>query len=199
MVHVATAITPKLSFAEFERIAELHEGKIELLDGVIVYPDMSKATDYHTYIFQNLLELYRRAWLNTGYNVYAETMGLRIDDYGETTEFIPDLMVGPKFHSIDRHSHIKNPICIIEVLSPSTEHYDRTQKLPRYQQIESVQEIVLVQQDVPLVDVYRRFEGTRWELITYQQPTDAVTILGVSAQLIALYDQTGLFAAQGAG
>lgn len=59
---------------------------------------------------------------------------------------------------------LRNPIVIVEVLSSSTERYDRNVKLSHYQRIASVREILLVQQDAAVVEQYRR-EGSGWAFV----------------------------------
>ena len=55
-----------------------------------------------------------------------------------------------------------DPILVVEILSPSTEAEDRRIKLPAYQRIPSVREIVLVAQDRPAVEVYRQSGDGDW-------------------------------------
>ncbi|HEY3237409.1 MAG TPA: Uma2 family endonuclease [Polyangiaceae bacterium] len=62
---------------------------------------------------------------------------------------------------------ILNPVVLVEVLSPSTEEYDRSDKLEAYQRITSVREIVHVAHDEQRVDVYRR-HGEGWSLESYR-------------------------------
>ena len=58
-------------------------------------------------------------------------------------------------------SHVTNPRIVLEVLSPSTERYDREQKRLYYQQLESLCEYVLIAQDHRAVEVWRR-DGERF-------------------------------------
>ena len=55
-----------------------------------------------------------------------------------------------------------NPKVVIEVLSDSTEKYDRTTKFRQYKQISTVMEYVLVSQDEPLVERYTRSSDGTW-------------------------------------
>lgn len=74
----------------------------------------------------------------------------------------PDVLVvcgEPQFHD-EYRDVLLNPTLIVEVLSDSTEAYDRGQKFHRYQQLDSLVEYALVSQDLPLVGLYtRREEG----------------------------------------
>jgi Uma2 family endonuclease len=63
----------------------------------------------------------------------------------------------------DQHG-LLNPSLIVEVLSDSTEAYDRGAKAAHYRRIASLREYVLVSQGEPLIEVYRRNERRNWEL-----------------------------------
>ena len=74
--------------------------------------------------------------------------------------FYPDVGVvceDPRFED-DVFDSLLNPIVIVEVLSPSTEAYDRGEKFAYYRQLTSLQEYVLVSQNQIRVDHYRRQE-----------------------------------------
>ena len=60
-----------------------------------------------------------------------------------------------------------NPIVIVEVLSPSTEAYDRGEKFPHYHQLQSLQEYILVSQDKVCVEHYVR-QTEQWVLLTFK-------------------------------
>jgi Uma2 family endonuclease len=79
---------------------------------------------------------------------------------------------------------ITNPTVLVEVLSASTEQEDRGGKWQHYQLIPALQEYVLVAQDSPRVERYRRIAGDRWEYSevtagTLQLSTGAVLDLAV--------------------
>jgi Uma2 family endonuclease len=74
----------------------------------------------------------------------------------------------------DRHptaTAIRSPGIVVEVLSSSTEKIDRTTKLKTYQACPSIQEIVLITQFIPHVEVYRRDEkvNTEWSRSVYEE------------------------------
>jgi len=80
----------------------------------------------------------------------------------------PDLVVvcgAMQFHDQVRDV-LLNPSLIIEVLSPSTEAFDRGEKFRRYRTwLPTLQDYLLVVQDKPLIDHYHRVEENRWELV----------------------------------
>ena len=66
------------------------------------------------------------------------------------------------------------PTVIVEVLSPSTEAYDRGGKFALYRQVESLQDYVLVSAETRLVEVFHRNDRGRWELSVYEESGDVV-------------------------
>ena len=77
----------------------------------------------------------------------------------------------------------------MEVLSASTERYDRGLKFARYRQIASLEEYVLVAQAEPHVEVLRRQTDGSWSLWEYEGPEAATRLqsLGVAIPLARLY------------
>ncbi|MEQ1824471.1 MAG: Uma2 family endonuclease [Pirellula sp.] len=63
---------------------------------------------------------------------------------------------------------ITNPSVLVEVLSPSTESYDRGKKFSFYRQIDSLNEYVLVSQEEPVVERFKRQPNGDWLLSVYQ-------------------------------
>ncbi len=79
---------------------------------------------------------------------------------------------------------IRSPRIVVEVLSPSTEKSDRIDKLRMYQRCPTIQEIVLVNQYAPHVEVYRREEekSLHWQHLVYE-PEEALILESVDIQI----------------
>ena len=73
-------------------------------------------------------------------------------------------MCDPPQFGDGRHDTILNPALIIEVLSPSTEAYDRGFKFAQYRALESLKEYALVSQSGPLMEIFRRQPSGDWLL-----------------------------------
>ena len=86
-----------------------------------------------------------------------------------STYMYPDIAVvcGQPRIADDKNDILLNPAVIVEVLSPSTEGHDRGLKFHRYGQIESLKEYVLVSQDMPRVEVFRRRDNGDWLFSEY--------------------------------
>lgn len=96
--------------------------------------------------------------------VFNSDVRVRIQETGLTT--YPDLSVA--CGSVERDTEdphaLVNPVLIVEVLSDSTEAYDRGQKATHYRQLSSLREYVLMSQHKPHVEVFRRSDAGHWEL-----------------------------------
>ncbi|HLV81212.1 MAG TPA: Uma2 family endonuclease [Chthonomonadaceae bacterium] len=79
---------------------------------------------------------------------------------------------------------------IIEVLSESTEAMDRGKKWMCYQSLKSLQMYVLVSQDRPLVEIYRR-QADDWRYATVEGPENSLSLeaIGCTLRLLEIYDR----------
>lgn len=82
---------------------------------------------------------------------------------------------------------LTNPILIVEVLSPTTESYDRGGKWQQYPLIPSLQEYVLVSQTEPRIERYRRLPSGAWEY-TDVTSGELTLVSGALIDLARLYD-----------
>ena len=108
----------------------------------------------------------------------------------------PDVVVvcGDRQYFDTRTDTITNPILIIEVLSPSTEAYDRGFKFAQYRNIESLQEYVLVSQSEARVEVFRRQPNHQWVFSDFAG-LDAVSVfesIDCRVPLAEIYDKVTL-------
>jgi Uma2 family endonuclease len=151
-------LTPE-QYLKIERAAQC---KSEYYNGRMYA--MAGASATHVLITGNLTGETRNALKGRGCLVFASDLRVRVSPAGLYT--YPDLAVvcdQPKYADNDRDT-LLNPIVIVEVLSPSTEGYDRGFKFAQYRRIESLQEYVLVSQTEPCVEVFRRQPGGNWLL-----------------------------------
>jgi Uma2 family endonuclease len=121
------------------------------------------------------------------------TSDLRVRVAAEGLYTYPDLAVvcGEPRLLDGRKDTLLNPALVVEVLSPSTEAYDRGFKAAQYRGIESLQEYALVSQTEPRVEVFRRQDGGHW-LLTESVGMDAACSfesVGASVPLAEIYDK----------
>jgi Uma2 family endonuclease len=139
------------------------EIKHEYQDGYVYA--MAGASDAHVTIAGNLFVIVRNHLRGSGCRVYMSDM--RVNLATRKSYYYPDVMV--TCNPLDRElTHYKqHPCLIIEVLSTSTEAFDRGDKFTDYQQLESLQEYVLVSQSRQRVDYFQRSSQGLWVLQSY--------------------------------
>jgi Uma2 family endonuclease len=105
--------------------------------------------------------------------------------------FYPDLSVACNPPTYFNGDALENPSLIIEVLSPSTERFDRTRKFAMYRSIPSLRQYVLVSQDEPLVEVLTKSPEGFWIYMDYAELDSVVSFsaIGVEAPLAEIYER----------
>ena len=154
----------RLTEAEYLDIERKAEFKSEFFRGEMFA--MAVASREHNYVKENLVgELYARL-KGTPCRSLSGDQRVKVSATGLYT--YPDVVIvcgKAEYDSIDRDALI-NPVVIIEILSPSTEKYDRGAKFRQYQQLGSVKEYVLVSQEVPVCESFVRQADGTWNLTT---------------------------------
>jgi Uma2 family endonuclease len=155
----------KLTPAEYLAIERAAPFKSEFFNGEMFA--MAGATPAHNTVKENLIgEIYGR--LKGGpCRSYSSDQRVKVEPSGLYT--YPDIVIvcgKPEFDPLDSDTLV-NPQIIIEVLSPSTERYDRGAKFRHYQQCPSIQEVVLVAQDRIQVDRFVRQADGNWLLTVF--------------------------------
>ena len=161
-----TRLTPE----EYLAVENAASFRSEYRDGEMYA--MSGAAYEHTAIASNIQgEMHTRL---KGGACRPSNFDLRV--YVPATQFYtyPDVTVvcGPPQFADAGRTTIVNPSLIVEVLSPSTEHYDRTAKFWNYQSIDSLQDYLLIAQETPLVEHFFRQTtdkpANRWLYTAYK-------------------------------
>jgi Uma2 family endonuclease len=147
---------------EYLELERRSETKHELVKGQIVA--MAGATFEHNTLAANTLAALGVLLRGKGCRAVGSDQRIHIPATGLFT--YPDVTVvrgTPEFHSKDRDT-LTNPRVLVEVLSDATERYDRGAKFAHYRSIPSLAEYVLVAQDEPRVEHFRRVETGQWLL-----------------------------------
>src|SRR5438876_6356830 len=150
----------KLTPAEYLAIERKAEYKSEFYRGEMFA--MAGATEEHCLIKDNLAGEARNQLKGGPCRVVTSDLRVKVDPTGLYT--YPDVVIyceRPQFEDKVLDT-LLNPRAIVEVLSESTEAYDRGDKFRHYRQISSLQEYVLAAQDRPLVERHVRQPGGSW-------------------------------------
>jgi Uma2 family endonuclease len=175
MSELAATFAP-ITVQEYFALEEKTPLKHEYLDG-LTYA-MVGASIRHNLITVNLA-VALRANRPRGCDVFVSDVKLRIRLAAAEFYYYPDVLVSCS--ATDRHPlYREEPALIVEVASPSTIRIDRGEKLNRYREIPSLQEYVIVGQDEPAVEVYRRRADWTRQMLA---PTEGLTLESVGITL----------------
>lgn len=144
------------NYLEGEKISQI---KHEFVSGEVYA--MAGASERHHRISLNLVTRLDTHLENSECNVFITDMKLKVN---EETFYYPDVFVACD-QNPESEYYREEPILIIEVISPSTRQTDRREKLRVYQQMPTVQEYIIVEQDKMHVEIHRRQQTGAW--ITY--------------------------------
>ncbi len=154
--------------------------KSEYLSGEILA--MSRVNLAHNFITVDIATDLNVQSRGLNCEVYSSSMRVKVrqlDSY-----FYPDVVVAcgePELED-DTFDTLLNPVVIIEVLSPSTEVYDKGEKFEYYQQIPSLKEYILVSQDKTHVEHYH-LQGTQWNSKEFYALQDTLMLSSIGCKL----------------
>jgi Uma2 family endonuclease len=186
---MASLPTQRLTEEEYLRIERQAQEKSEFHDGQVFA--MAGGTDNHAQLANTIGALLYNH-VPPGCRVYNSD--LRVNIRESRTFTYPDCSVvcgEPQFSS-ERRDNLMNPLLIVEVLSPSSENYDRGKKFEMYRMIATFREYLVIHQDRRLVEHYSRQDDNSWVLREHLGSEAVVSIasLGVHISLADLYAST---------
>lgn len=157
------ALKPYVSYAEYIELEEKSATKHEWLDGVIF--DMAGASPEHAALAMAVGGALIEQLRGKRCRVFSSDLKIRV--LATKLATYPDVSVvcGSLERDPDSQAAVTNPTVLIEVLSDSTEGYDRGEKFAHYRRIPSLREYVLVSQSKPMIEVFRKNEAGLWVLV----------------------------------
>jgi Uma2 family endonuclease len=183
-----TFLTPE-EYLEIERQAEY---KSEYCQGGMFA--MAGASFTHNLLVGNILFGIRQGLGSRPCSVLPGDMRVRVSPTGLYT--YPDVVVAcgqPQFPD-EQKDTLLNPSLLVEVLSPSTEAYDRGRKFDHYQSIESLGQYLLVATDRIHADLFTRQAGGPWLFTSASRMEDSLDLQSVGCRLTLadLYEKVEL-------
>jgi Uma2 family endonuclease len=180
----------QLSSAEYLQLDADSPIKHEYIDGYVYA--MAGATDAHITIAGNLFSILRSQLRGSGCRVYISDMKARIESLNRF--YYPDVMVTCDRRDQETPLYKKYPCLIVEVLSDSTEAFDRGDKFADYQQIESLQEYVVINCKKQRVECFRRNSDCLWLLQIYvpEHPLFQLKSINFETNLEVIYEDVTL-------
>lgn len=190
---------PKHRFTEAEYLAfeRASETKHEYFNGEIfdIVYEMPGGSSNHSLIASNVITMFNSQLKRRPCQVFTSDMRVRVNQLGKYV--YPDVTVvcgKPEFSEDD---NLLNPVLIAEVLSPSTEDYDRGTKFLHYRAIESLRTYILIAQNRSSVEVYNLYPDGSWRLTQATGLDQTLHLPSIECDLALsdVYDKTDLPAA----
>lgn len=186
---------PLYSVAEYLAIERNGMHKHEYYRGEIFA--LAGSSEAHNLILGNIVTSLNVQLKQRACRVYPSDMRLKIPRTGLYT--YPDISVvcGPPLFDDGHHDTLLNPIVVIEILSPSTERYDRGKKFQHYRTIPGLCNYLLVAQDEYHIDHFVHQEGENWLLTAYHGRSAMLSLvsIGCTLALADVYDKVDIVAA----
>ena len=175
---------------EYFTLEEKGELRHEFFEGEVFA--MAGESIAHNTIAQNFVLALRPALRGKNCQVIIETVQLAVEANRHYT--YPDIVVScdPQDQRESRRLH--HPLLIVEVLSPSTEAYDRGLKFNQYKKIPSLRHYLLVSQKTWLVEWYQLSEHGLWGHTDLAEAADAIVVpeLNLTLTLVQIYEEAGV-------
>jgi Uma2 family endonuclease len=178
---VIQALSKKYTLSEYRSLEEAAHERHEYHDGAIIA--MTGGTLEHSAISGNIYTLLKNALKKTPFRPFNSDLRVWIHRYQRGV--YPDVMViedAPQFND-NRRDEVTNPRLVVEVLSRSTEAYDRGDKFIYYRSIPEFAEYILVNQYKPWIDHYTKAKNGDWLMRSYEGLEAVITLETAVAQL----------------
>lgn len=180
----ANVIETRFTPDEYRAMEETAEERHEYCNGEII--TMSGGSPAHSRIIVDTTTCLNVALRDTNFQTYNGDLRIWIPTFNHGT--YPDVFVingEPEFNG-DRTDEILNPLLIIEVLSPSTEGYDRGEKFRKYRSLASFCEYLLVSQSEPYIEQYHNSNPDskeRWEWQVYDRIEQSIFLHSLKIEI----------------
>lgn len=152
---------------------------------------MSGASEQHNLIVVNVAATLHAQFRGRPCRVYANDMRVKVSPTGLYT--YPDVVALCSEPQVDdeQKDTLLNPTVVVEVLSPSTEAYDRGDKFEHYRKLASLQEYVLISQEKPHIEHYLRQPDNQWLLSEATGLQDSISLPSINCALMLaeVYDK----------
>jgi Uma2 family endonuclease len=176
------SLQPKTRYTveEYLALERSTQQKHEYLGGEVFA--MGGASEAHNVIVGNVLGELRQQLRGKPCRVYPSDLRVKVSPTGLYT--YPDVIVVCGTSELEQPGDtLLNPNLIVEVLSESSEAYDRGKKFEQYRSLASLTDYLLVAQDKPLVEHFSRQAEGRWLLSAANRLTDSIEIASIGCSL----------------
>jgi len=182
MKEMASVAIQRYTVDEYLALELQTEEKNEFYDGEIYA--MAGGSTPHVRIMANIGGELRTRLRGGPCRATVSETRVRVEASGFYTYPDASVVCGePRYEERSGASTLENPKVIFEILSPSTEGYDRGKKFKLYSDLESLTDYILIAQNEPWVQHYTRLEGGDWQLSQTMSLEGAVQIPSIGCDL----------------
>jgi Uma2 family endonuclease len=179
---MSAQLRPRYTLEEYLELDKNSEARLEYWNGEVF--DMSGVSPNHARIEVNLIFSIRGRVSDRGCEVFPANTRIKVPSmppyrYGDLSALCGEA----QFEEIGGVEALINPMLIVEVLSPSTEAYDRGDKFTHYKSIRSLVEYLLVAQHRPHVSQFARRDDGSWLYWEFNDLADVVKLASLDCEL----------------
>jgi Uma2 family endonuclease len=181
---------PYISPEEYLAADRAAEFRSEYIDGQVFA--MSGGSRNHSFLIAGIARELGNLLQDRPCNVSVTELRLQVAPEG--AYLYPDVMVVCEDDQTGVRDMITNPTLVVEVLSPSTERWDRVRKFEQYRRLKDLREYLLVSQDEMRIEWYTRDDNGKWFYRQASGPDGICSLeqLGVEIPLAAVYHKIQL-------
>jgi Uma2 family endonuclease len=178
---------PWMTFEEYLGFVDHSPLRYEYVNGVV--RAMSPAGVTHARLGARLFTTVEAHLRGGPCEAFPPGAGLQIRSDTDEINYIPDFMVACNPEICDDR-WVCNPKLVAEVISPSTRHIDECEKATNYRRVQSIEEILLIEQSQLKITVFRRASSWRPQIYTGTDAVLELRSIGLSVPLAQIYAET---------
>ncbi len=175
----STAPERRYTFREYLELEASSDLRYEFFDGAVYA--MSGGSPEHSGLAANVIQLLGAQLAGKPCRVFTSDLRVRVLETGLATHPDVSVICGSLEHDPEDRNTVTNPVVIVEVLSPSTQRYDREEKAAHYRRIRSLASYVLISQEEQRLEVFSRNDDGSWTL--REARSGAVDLVAIGCRL----------------
>jgi Uma2 family endonuclease len=152
----------RYSFLEYVELEATSDIRFEFFDGAVYA--MSGGSPEHSGLAANVIQLLAAQLVGKPCRVFTSDLRVRVLETGLAAHPDVSVICGSLERDPEDANTATNPVVVVEVLSPSTQRYDREEKAAHYRRIPSLQCYVLISQEEQRLEVFTRNLDGSWTL-----------------------------------
>lgn len=181
----ATAPERRYTFREYLELEASSDLRYEFFDGAVYA--MSGGSPEHSGLAANVIQLLGAQLVGKPCRVFTSDLRVRVLETGLATHPDVSVVCGGLERDPEDSNTATNPVVIVEVLSPSTQRYDREEKAAHYRRIPSLAGYVLISQEEQRLEVFSRNADGSWTLREARNGAVELKAIGCSLAVADVY------------